>query len=46
MSRNFLYLLIFVLVAGLGVAGYLYYQEQQSGVSIQIGEHGVKIDGN
>lgn len=46
MSRNFLYFLVLLLAIGVVVAGYLYYQESQSGVSIQIGEHGVKIDGN
>jgi hypothetical protein len=35
-----------LLVAGVVVAGYLYYQERQSGIDIEIGEHGVKIDGN
>lgn len=46
MSRSFLYLLIVLLAVGGAVAGYMYYQESQSGVSIEIGEHGVKIDGN
>jgi len=34
------------LAAGLVVAGYLYYQESQSGIDIQIGGDGVKIEGN
>ena len=46
MSRNALYLVIILLVAGLAVAGYLYYQESQSGIDIEIGEQGVKIEGN
>ena len=45
MNRNALYLMIGVLLAGIVVVGYLYYQESQSGVEIQIGESGVKIDG-
>ena len=46
MSRNVLYLVIGLLAAGLVVAGYLYYQESQSGIDIQIGGDGVKIEGN
>ena len=46
MSRNTLYLIVGLLAAAVIVVGYLYYQESQSGVSIQIGDHGVKIDGN
>ncbi|MCM2561694.1 hypothetical protein M8756_04680 [Lutimaribacter sp. EGI FJ00015] len=46
MSRNFLLVLIAVLAICAIAAGYLYYQERQSGVDIQIGEHGVTIDGN
>jgi predicted negative regulator of RcsB-dependent stress response len=46
MSRNVLYLVIAVLVIIAGVAGYLLYQEQQKpGVSIEIGEGGVSIEG-
>lgn len=44
MSRNALYLVIGLLVVGVAVVGYLLYQERQSGISIEIGEHGVKID--
>ena len=44
MSRS--YLLIGLLAAGLIVFGYLYYQESQSGIDIEIGEHGVTIEGN
>ncbi|WP_281365988.1 hypothetical protein [Halovulum dunhuangense] len=39
-------LVIAVLVAGLLVIGYLYYQESQSGIDIEIGEQGVTIEGN
>lgn len=46
MSRNMLYLVVGLLVAGVLVVGYLYYQESQSGIDIEIGEQGVKIDGN
>jgi hypothetical protein len=46
MSRNTLYLLIGLLAAGILVVGYLYYQESQSGIDIEIGEQGIKIEGN
>jgi hypothetical protein len=46
MSRNALYLLIALLVAGIAVIGYLYYEERQTGVNIEIGEDGVSIEGN
>lgn len=45
MSRSALYLMIGLLAAGIAVVGYLYYEESQSGVEIQIGDSGVKIDG-
>ncbi|MEH6775728.1 MAG: hypothetical protein V7668_17525 [Cereibacter changlensis] len=46
MTRNTLYLLIGLLLVGLAVVGYLYYQESQSGVEIRIGEQGISIDEN
>ncbi len=46
MSRSVLYLVVGLLVAGVLVIGYLYYQESQSGIDIEIGEQGVKIEGN
>ncbi len=46
MSRSVLYLVIGLLAAGVLIVGYLYYQESQSGVDIEIGEQGVKIEGN
>ncbi len=46
MNRNMLYLVLGALVVGIAVLGYLYYDEQQSGVDIQIDESGVSIDGN
>lgn len=46
MTRKTLYLLIGLLLVGLAVVGYLYYQESQSGVEIRIGEQGISIDEN
>ena len=46
MNRNMLYLLIGLLIAGVAVVGYLYYQESRSGVEIEIGEDGLTIEGN
>ncbi len=46
MPRNTLYLLIGLLVVGLAVLGYFYYQESRSGVEIQIGDQGISIQGN
>lgn len=46
MPRNTLYLLIGLLVVGLAVLGYLYYQESQSGVEIRIGDQGISIQGD
>ncbi|MFH1794443.1 MAG: hypothetical protein ABIK36_05500 [Pseudomonadota bacterium] len=46
MSRNALYFVIGLLVAGVVVVGYLYYQESRSGIDIKIGEDGITIDGN
>lgn len=46
MSRNFSFILIAVLAVFAVGAGYLYYQERQSGIDIEINEHGVTIDGN
>ena len=46
MNRNALYLVIALLVVGIIVMGYLYYQESRSGINIQLGDHGVTIQGN
>jgi uncharacterized membrane protein len=46
MKRNTLYLVIALLTVGVVVIGYLLYQERQSGISIEIGERGVTIEGN
>ncbi|WP_435259930.1 hypothetical protein ACSBLW_09295 [Thioclava sp. FR2] len=46
MSRNSLLMLIGVLAACLIGAGYLYYQERESGIDIEINEDGVSIKGN
>lgn len=45
MNRNILLVLIVVLAVAAAVAGYLYYQERQSGIDIKINENGVSIDG-
>jgi hypothetical protein len=46
MTRSMLFLLIGLLAAGILVVGYLYYQESQSGIDIEIGEQGISIQGN
>jgi hypothetical protein len=46
MSRTVLYLVIGLLAVGAAVSGYLYYQESQDGIDIQIDRDGVSIDGN
>ena len=46
MNRNALLILIGILVIVAVGASYLYYQERQTGIDIQIDEHGVKIEGN
>ena len=46
MSRNLLLMVIGVLAICAVWVGYLYYQERQSGIDIEINEHGVTIDGN
>lgn len=46
MSRNFLLILIGVLAVCLIGAGYLYYQERQIGIDIEINEDSFTIEGN
>ena len=46
MNRNTLYLVIGLLAVGIIVVGYLYYQESRTGIDIEIGDHGVTIEGN
>lgn len=46
MNRNSLLLLIGLLFVVAVGASYLYYQERQSGIDIQIDEQGIKIEGN
>jgi hypothetical protein len=46
MSRNLLRAVIGVLAVCLIGAGYLYYQDRQSGIDIEINEDGVTIEGN
>lgn len=45
MSRNFLTILITMLTILTMGAGYLYFQERQSVIDIELNEHGVTIDG-
>jgi len=44
MSRNVLYFVLGLLAVCVVVVGYLYYQERQSGINIEIGGQGVKIN--
>ncbi|WP_092621425.1 hypothetical protein [Roseospirillum parvum] len=46
MNRTFLLVVIVALAVVAAVAGYLYYQERQSGVDIKIDGSGVTIDSN
>ncbi|MFD1196654.1 hypothetical protein ACFQ3C_18480 [Seohaeicola saemankumensis] len=46
MSRNSLFILIGALAICVLGASYLYYQERQKGIDIQIDGHGVSIKGN
>lgn len=46
MTRDSLLLLIGLLLVVAVGASYLYYQERQSGIDIQIDEQGIKIEGN
>jgi hypothetical protein len=46
MNRSFLLIVIGVLAVVAVGAVYLYNQERQSGIEIQIDESGVTIDGN
>ena len=46
MNCNALYLVIALLAVGIIAIGYLYYQESRSGINIQLGDHGVTIQGN
>jgi hypothetical protein len=45
-NRNSLLLLIGLLLVVVVGVSYLYYQERQSGIDIQIDEQGIKIEGN
>jgi hypothetical protein len=45
MSRSVLYLVIGVLAVAAAIAGYLYYQQSQGGIDIEIDRDGVSIDG-
>lgn len=46
MNRNSLLLVIGLLLVVAVGASYLYYQERQTGIDIQIDEQGIKIEGN
>ncbi len=43
--NNTLYFIVGALVVGLIVVGYFVYQDRNSGVSIEIGEQGMSVDG-
>lgn len=46
-NRNTLYLVIAVLVVGLGVVGYFLYQEQnKSGIEVEVNEDGLSVETN
>lgn len=45
MNRNLLLILVGVLAVVAAGASYLYYNERQSGIDIEIGQNGVSIDG-
>lgn len=46
MTRNVLYLIIGLLLAGV-VVGYLYYQErEENGFEVEIDNQGIDIEGN
>lgn len=44
-NRNLLLMLVGVLAVVAVGASYLYYNERQSGIDIEIGRNGVSIDG-
>ena len=46
MSRNALYLVIALLAAGVVTLGYMFYQQSHRGIEIQIGDHGISMQGN
>ncbi|MFU8824614.1 hypothetical protein [Yoonia sp.] len=46
MNRNVTYVVIAALAVAVVIFGYLYYQESQSGVTIELGEQGISIEGN
>lgn len=46
MNRNLLYIVIGLLIVGVAVLGYVYYEESRSGVDIRIDGEGLSIEGN
>ncbi len=45
MNRNSLVILVVALAIVAAGAGYMYYQERQSGIDIRIDDKGITIDG-
>jgi hypothetical protein len=47
MSRSALYAVVAVLLVGIGVAGFAYYQHQQNTLlEVNVGSHGLSIQKN
>jgi|HubBroStandDraft_5_1064220.scaffolds.fasta_scaffold3234868_1 hypothetical protein len=47
MSRTGLYVLVVVLIVGIGVGGFAYYQHQQNTlVELDVGSHSVSVQKN
>ena len=47
MSRNALYAVIFVLLAGIAVGGFAYYQhERNTLLEVSVGQHGLTVQKN
>ena len=45
MNRTYLFILIGVLAVGAAGASYMYYQERQDGIRIEVNDKGLSIDG-
>ncbi len=47
MSRSALYAVIIILIAGIGVAGFAYYQHKQNTLlEVNVGQHSVSLQKN
>ncbi len=46
MTQKMVYVVIAAIVVAVAVVSYMLYQERQSGVEIEIGQQGIKIEGN